>query len=366
MRSRFRLFLIGALGLILVGSGVWFLTRFPPSADVFANESVQSFETVADLRGSVENPAELQDVTIDETGIHLAANSPTPTSYQTGALEPTLSPDDAINPETLESPLSVANQVSPTTELKYRLELEYGKAQACGGPVERVVQDSEKLATFVTVAADTTVLNSFLRHLGIVNDGDWTDKEKLLIVNESIRLGGITLQAVSGPSYTFRHPIDIKIISGFIEIDGPLVKASEQGKICPICLAGTTQIETPIGSVAVQDLTITSLIWTQDRAGNRIPGIVRQVGQTAVPPTHQMVKLVLADGRTVLVSPGHPTIAGQNVGELLVGDHYDGSVVTSTNRVAYEQPATYDILPSGPTGFYWANGIRLKSTLFGQ
>jgi hypothetical protein len=35
----------------------------------------------------------------------------------------------------------------------------------------------------------------------------------------------------------------------------------------------------------------------------------------------------------------------------------------SVERAAYGQPATYDVLPAGDTGFYWANGILLASTL---
>jgi hypothetical protein len=29
----------------------------------------------------------------------------------------------------------------------------------------------------------------------------------------------------------------------------------------------------------------------------------------------------------------------------------------------YDHPATYDLLPSGATGFYWADGILIGSTL---
>jgi len=31
--------------------------------------------------------------------------------------------------------------------------------------------------------------------------------------------------------------------------------------------------------------------------------------------------------------------------------------------VRYQETATFDILPSSSTGFYWANGILLGSTL---
>src|SRR5439155_1009954 len=73
--------------------------------------------------------------------------------------------------------------------------------------------------------------------------------------------------------------------------------------------------------------------------------------------------LVLSDGRTVDVSPGHPTADGRRVGDLVAGDAYDGAIVASADRVAYSGGATFDILPAGPTGAYWANGVVLGSTL---
>jgi len=32
-------------------------------------------------------------------------------------------------------------------------------------------------------------------------------------------------------------------------------------------------------------------------------------------------------------------------------------------RERYAAEATFDLLPSGPTGMYWANGVLLRSTL---
>jgi hypothetical protein len=37
--------------------------------------------------------------------------------------------------------------------------------------------------------------------------------------------------------------------------------------------------------------------------------------------------------------------------------------VDGTERVAYAEPETYDVLPAGATGCYWANGILVGSTL---
>ncbi len=132
---------------------------------------------------------------------------------------------------------------------------------------------------------------------------------------------------------------------------------------CPICLSGDTLISTPSGSVRVKDMQIGMPIWTIDRFGHRASGIVTRTSKVQVPPTHQMVHLVLDDGRELFVSAGHPTISGANVGDLTPGDKYDHATVVSTKRVPYGEGATYDILPSGETGFYWANGVLLGSTL---
>jgi len=76
-----------------------------------------------------------------------------------------------------------------------------------------------------------------------------------------------------------------------------------------------------------------------------------------------MVHLKLADGRELLASPGHRTADGRQLGALAVGDRLDGSTITLWEVVPYSGDHTYDLLPAGPTGTYWANGILLLSTL---
>ena len=134
-------------------------------------------------------------------------------------------------------------------------------------------------------------------------------------------------------------------------------------RACPICLAKHTLIDTPQGAVAVEDLQKGAPVWTVNTSGERVVGFVTLASKTAVPPDHKMVQLVLKDGRTLLASPGHPTIDGRTVGDLAPGNKYDGSRVLSAERVSYGEGYTYDILPSGETGFYFANGILIDSTL---
>ena len=46
-----------------------------------------------------------------------------------------------------------------------------------------------------------------------------------------------------------------------------------------------------------------------------------------------------------------------------IWDPLDHSIVKTAELVPYGQAYTYDLLPSGVTGFYWANGILLGSTI---
>ncbi|GAC1663724.1 MAG: hypothetical protein NVS9B8_03170 [Candidatus Limnocylindrales bacterium] len=154
-------------------------------------------------------------------------------------------------------------------------------------------------------------------------------------------------------------------VAGSITANGVIrVDTNEPGAPppCPICLARGTRIATPIGEIAVDALRVGDPVWTIDGIGRRVRAIIIEVGSTPVPAGHEVVRLVLADGRTVLVSPGHPLPDGRPVGGLRTGDVYDRSVVVSADRIPYDGGRTFDLLPSGGTGVYWANGIELGST----
>jgi hypothetical protein len=132
---------------------------------------------------------------------------------------------------------------------------------------------------------------------------------------------------------------------------------------CPICLAKNTLIDTPQGEIPVQEIQKGMTVWTLDKSGLLVIGVVVKTSKTPVPPSHKVVKLVLKDGRTLFVSPEHPTIDGRSIRALQPGDPYSNSQVLSSDLVLYSDTFTYDILPSGPTGFYFANDIPLASTL---
>lgn len=141
------------------------------------------------------------------------------------------------------------------------------------------------------------------------------------------------------------------------------LKKEYQNRPCPICLSENTTIKTPNGPINVKELKVGMTVFTQDSFDQKQTAIILKTGRTLVPQDHKMVHVVLADKRELYVSPNHPTSDGRLFGELLAGDILDGSKIKSTEQVPYNGTYTYDILPSGPTGFYWANGILVKSTL---
>lgn len=132
---------------------------------------------------------------------------------------------------------------------------------------------------------------------------------------------------------------------------------------CPICLAENTLIDTPAGAVPVQNLQKGMRVWTIDALGNRIAADVLNVSRTRVPAMHEVAHIVLEDGRKLFVSAGHPTSDGRTIGALKQGDLLDKSNIVKMGYIPYRKGFTYDILPSGGTGFYWANGILIGSTL---
>lgn len=134
-------------------------------------------------------------------------------------------------------------------------------------------------------------------------------------------------------------------------------------RMCPICLASNTLISTPSGEVNVTNIKVGMSVWSTDKRGHKVLSKVVTVSQTEVPKTHKVIHLVLNEGREVWVSPDHPTILGSRVGDLRVGEIYDGSRIYSINLVPYWDNKTYDLLPNSETGEYWANGILLGSTL---
>ncbi len=129
------------------------------------------------------------------------------------------------------------------------------------------------------------------------------------------------------------------------------------------CLPTYALISTPGGYVSIIDLMPGMLVFTLDPDGNKVVMPIDLVSKVLVSRDHRMCHLILNDGRQLFVSPGHPTADNGRVGDLEPGDVLDGAGVVSIEKVSYEAGHTYDLLPSGGTGFYWADGVLLGSTL---
>ncbi|MBA3393434.1 MAG: hypothetical protein H0T89_12355 [Deltaproteobacteria bacterium] len=139
--------------------------------------------------------------------------------------------------------------------------------------------------------------------------------------------------------------------------------ANRQQFGCPRCLPGDARIATPAGEVAMSSLAVGAIVWSTDETGRRIAVPVVRIGSMRAPGDHVVVALVLADGREVIASPGHPTADARALGTLAVGDALDGSTVITVTRQPYRADRTYDLVPASATRTYWANGVLLASTL---
>lgn len=287
------------------------------------------------------------------------------------AIAPTPTPASSATPSPARGGLTEA-------QLKYRLIDGFGPVLFCDPdfyPVARA--DEQELADrrFGEIQQDGPTFMAILTHLGLAPATSYTPAQRVAIYRDWKMLNALPLQPV-GAGF---HFVAIFVASaspsptqegtrvdGTIDQRGTVTIASKTPSgppPCPICLARGTLIATPGGEVAVEDLRVGDLVWTQGPSGSRVVAPLAAVGSTPVPPTHQVVRLALSDGRTLAASPGHPAADGRRVGDLVAGERFDGSVLVSVERLAYNGGATFDVLPAGATGTYWANGVLLGSTL---
>lgn len=262
-------------------------------------------------------------------------------------------------------PLTVA-------QLKYRVIDELGRPFFCDPdfyPVARADEADLARQRFPELQKDAETFGAVVARLKLTGP-TYAAAEQLAIYREWKTLNALPLLPVPdawGFAYIAEKASSIgERVEGRVSAQGRVTVLSRTASgppPCPICLALGTRIATPRGDVAVEDLRHGDVVWTIDARGDRVVAPLIAVGSMSVPVTHEVVRVALDDGRLVLVSPGHPTADGRLIGDLVAGDTLDGERVVSTERVRYLGGATYDILPAGATGAYWANGILLGSTL---
>jgi hypothetical protein len=283
---------------------------------------------------------------------------------------PTEGPSPTPVPSTL-IPTLPSSTLSPT-ELKYRVLEQFPDFFFCDPDFYPIARDDEMALAqrrFPELQANQEEFQAILSHNGLSGVTTFTDEQKLLIYRDHKKLNAILFELI-GDQYQFHIQTGAEgqqgsLTTGTIDANGSIEIQNQESTFptCPICLAAGTLIDTPQGFVAVENLQVDDSVWTVNESGERVSAVILRTSRVPVPANHQIVHVILSDGRELWASPGHPTTDGQALGDLKVDDPLDGARVSLLEHLPYDGTTTYDILPSGATGFYWANGILLDSTL---
>ncbi len=256
-----------------------------------------------------------------------------------------------------------------TPELKYRLIDKIGPPLFCGPPVVRVPADGEAAQGVAALRSqDPASFDAIVRHEKLDATHLTADDDRRIL--QQVQLLEVLRLQAEGQLFRFdyiagrpspEHVVGTIDAHGAISLETHDPTAFPGRGGCPICLAAGDRIATPNGEVPVAELRPGMLVWTID-AGRRVAAPISVVSHTPAPFGHRVIRVVLADGRAVVASPGHPTGDGRRIGELDPGDLLDGSRVMTMDLIPYAGD-TWDLLPLSSTGQYWADGVLLGSTL---
>jgi hypothetical protein len=128
------------------------------------------------------------------------------------------------------------------------------------------------------------------------------------------------------------------------------------------CAAPDTPVATPSGERPIASLRAGDLVYSVDRM-QVVPVPVVATHENAVGADHRVVRVRLANGASLSVSAGHPTLDGRTFGDLRAGASLGGVPIVDVEVVAYGHDRTYDILPASDSGGYFASGALIGSTL---
>jgi hypothetical protein len=265
----------------------------------------------------------------------------------------------------------------PFTEAELRLLLidELGPLWYCDRDSFPMARDEQEAAieAYPDLVADAELFAAVAAKLGIDPAAAHTDAQKLALYRLWKTASAVQLEPIGNDRFRFDYlaqpaagGVEGKRTGGLVDTHGAITVEQEAAAgepMCPICLSVGSLIATPGGEVAVDRLKIGDTIWTVDRDGLRLTGTVIALGSTPAPPEHDVIRLTLADGRSVTASPGHPLADGRTIADLQLGDAIDGSTIAGLETIRYRASETYDLVVSGPTGIYFAGGIPLGSTL---
>jgi hypothetical protein len=288
------------------------------------------------------------------------------------AASPTTSTTPTVSPSPSATPTPTSTATYSMYQLAYRVLDKYPDYFWCDPdfyPLGRPGgEEASSLAQFSAIQTNTAEFSAILEKLNLPVKADYSDAEKLSIYREHKKItlalqitplgSGYQFIVRTGQNQGFR-------ITGPVTPGGSISETARETSFntCPICLSQGTLIDSPDGPLSVETIQPGMIIWTLNSSGQRIAAPIIKISATPVPADFQVVKITLADGRTVIASAGHPTADLRALGDYQVGDTLDGSQVARVEHLIYNAGATYDILPAGETGLYWANGILLLSTL---
>jgi hypothetical protein len=139
------------------------------------------------------------------------------------------------------------------------------------------------------------------------------------------------------------------------------VEITLEGCSLCVCAAPDTPVATPWGEVPMYSLATGDLVLSIHH-GQITAVPVLETNRVAV-NHHRVVRVELANGKVLEMSPGHPTADGRFFGDLRAGDTLGATAILSTGLVPYAASHTYDILPASDSGVYFAGGVPIGSTL---
>jgi hypothetical protein len=310
-----------------------------------------------------------------------ATLTPTAAPSSTVTAEVVTASVGTVVPETIvqgtPAPIPSATPLPPMdaieVRLKYALLDRFGALWWCDPDFYPIAREDEQVLAeqrFPEIVNDAPSFAVMLEHLGLAPGDAYTPAQKLAVYRDWKVLRALQLESVGGAyrfNARFTHDEQTGIVvEGSIDPQGRITIASQadsEPPACPICLARGTRIATPRGLVAVEELRPGMTVWSNGADGAPVIAEVMMISAAPAPPWHRVVHLVLADGRSLRASSSHPLSDGRLLGEIARGDSVDGATVVRVEIEPYDGGATFDLLPSGPTGTYWADGIQLASTL---
>jgi hypothetical protein len=128
------------------------------------------------------------------------------------------------------------------------------------------------------------------------------------------------------------------------------------------CASPDTPIATPSGERAIASLRPGDLVYSVD--GAQIVAVpILATHETMIASDHRVVRVRLANGATVEISGGHPTLDGRSFADLRRGGQLGGVGIVEVETIPYAYDRTYDILPASDSGGYFAGGVLIGSTL---